>query len=349
MKILFNISHPAHAHLFKNAIRLLESKGHECLITIINKDVTINLMEKEGFQYVVVGQARGSFLGKALETIIIETRLLKIVSDFKPELLVGGVGNIYVAHVGKLSRIPSIVFDDTEHSKLELLLMLPFISTILTPDSYMINLGKKQVRYKGFHELAYLHPNRYKPNPDVLRDIGLSEDDRFIIVRFVSWEASHDVGQHGVRDKYGLVKELERYGRVLITSEGNVPPELITYQVRISPEKMHDLLNYASLYIGEGATMATEAAVLGTPSILISSLVGTMGNFIELEETYHLLFSCEDDEIALNKAKMILTNPNSKDEWLVKCKQMLNDKVDMTSLMVQCIENYPTGLKEIIG
>jgi len=32
-------------------------------------------------------------------------------------------------------------------------------------------------------------------------------------------------------------------------------------------------MNYASLYIGEGATMATESALMGIPSIYISSLL----------------------------------------------------------------------------
>lgn len=347
MKILFNIGHPAHVHLFKNAIRSLESKGHECLITVINKDVSIKLLQKEGFRYLIVGQAKRTVFGKALETLIIETRLLKIVSDFKPQLLVGGVGNIYVAHVGKLSRIPSIVFDDTEHSKLELLLMLPFVSTILTPNSYMINLGKKQVRYKGFHELAYLHPNYFKPNPAVLADIGLTENDRFIIVRFVSWQASHDVGQHGILNKIWLVKELERFGRVLITSEGKISPELSSYKVKISPDKMHDLLYYASLYIGEGATMASEAAVLGTPSVYISSLVGSMGNFLELESTFDLLYSYKSGDAALEKAREILGDPNSKKIWKEKRERLLGEKIDLTSYMVQNVEKYDRARQRI--
>ena len=40
------------------------------------------------------------------------------------------------------------------------------------------------------------------------------------------------------------------------------------------PEQIHDLLNYSSGYVGEGASMAKEAAVLGVPSVYVSALRG---------------------------------------------------------------------------
>ena len=82
-------------------------------------------------------------------------------ASFRPDLLVGGVGNVYVAHVGKLLRKPSIVFDDIEHAEIDHRLMDPFVSVICTPSCYRGDIGTKQVRYNGYHEPAYLHPNRF--------------------------------------------------------------------------------------------------------------------------------------------------------------------------------------------
>jgi predicted glycosyltransferase len=203
------------------------------------------------------------------------------------------------------------------------------------------------VRFNGFFELAYLHPEYFTPDPSVLDEIGLAPGDRYIIVRFVSWEASHDVGQHGIRDKVGLVKMLEQYGRVLITSEGALPPELKPYQIRVSPEKLHDLLYYATLYVGEGGTTAAEAAVLGTPSVYISSLVGKMGNFIDLEENYGALYSFTDESAALSKMVKLLENTVIKDNWRSKREQLLEDKIDVTSFMIWFIENYPRSFTEM--
>jgi len=281
-----------------------------------------------------------------IQQVLIEARLYRQVRDFAPDILVGGTGGVAIAHIGKLTRIPSVVFDDTEHAKIEHALMDPFVSTLCTPSCYRTDLGCRQIRYNGFHELAYLHPDYFTPGPAVLSELGLTPEDPFIVIRFVSWDASHDVGHHGVVDKAGFVRTLEPYGRILITSEGPLPHELEQYQIRIPPEKMHDLLSYAVMYIGEGATMASEAALLGTPSLLISSLVGSMGNFIELEKNYDLLYSFSDAEQALQKALEILQNPQSKRIWAEKRERLLSDKIDVTAFIVWFIEQYPQSIAE---
>lgn len=340
MRILFNMGHPGQVHLFKNAIWELEKKGHECKITIVDKEVSLKLLDAYGFEYEVVGAAKSSMFAKATELLRIESRLFKICKSFKPDVLVGGVGNAYVAHVGKLIGKPSIVFDDTEHAKLEHLLTDSFATVICTPSCFQNNLGKKQVRYNGYHELAYLHPNYFTPNPSVLSEIGLSEKDTFIILRFVSWDADHDIGQYGIQNKIEFVNELEKYGCVLITSEGKLEPELIKHKIKVSPDKLHDLLYYATLYVGEGATTAVESAILGTPSIYISSLSGEMGNFKEIEGKYGLVYCFTDSVKALEKAVSLLQNSKTKSEWCKKREQLLSDKLDVTKFVVDFIEKF---------
>jgi len=343
MRVLFNIGHPAQVHLFKNLIWELERQGHQCKITTIAKDVSLYLLDAYKFEYEVVGEGKPTLATKALELLRVESRLYRIACSFRPDLLVGGVGNVYVAHVGKLLRKPSIVFDDTEHAKIDHRLMDPFVNVICTPSCYRGDIGPKQVRYNGYHELAYLHPNRFTPDPTVLTELDLAEDDPFIIVRFVSWQASHDVGQHGIRDKVGLVKALEQYGRVLITSEGALPPELQPYQIRVSPEKLHDLLYYATLYVGEGGTTASEAATLGTHAIHISTTAKYCGIFCDLNR-YGLLWTSESDEETIQKAIELLQDPNLKNVGQYKRSCLVDEKIDVTAFMVWFIENYPESV-----
>jgi len=344
MRILFNIGHPAQVHLFKNLIWELEHRGHQCKITTIAKDISLYLLDAYGFEYEVVGEGRPTLATKAMELMRVESRLYRIARSFGPDLLVGGVGNVYVAHIGKLLRKPSIVFDDTEHAKIDHRLMDPFVNVICTPSCYRGDIGPKHVRYNGYHELAYLHPNRFTPNPAVLAELGLAEGDPFIIVRFVSWQASHDVGQHGIRDKVGLVKALEEYGRVLITSEGALPAELQEYQIRVSPEKLHDLLYYATLYVGEGGTTASEAAVLGTHAIHISTTAKYCGIFSDLNQ-YGLLWTSESDEETIQKAIELLQDPDLKIVGQHKRDRLIDQKIDVTAFMIWFIESYPESLE----
>ncbi|KAF5432073.1 hypothetical protein C5S35_17585, partial [Candidatus Methanophagaceae archaeon] len=214
---------------------------------------------------------------------------------------------------------------------------------ICTPSCFKKDLGKKQVRYNGYHELAYLHPNYFTPDPAVLDEIGLNKDDASIILRFVSWSASHDVGQHGIKNRIELVRELEKYGRVLITSEGLLDDRLEKYKIKVSPEKLHDLLFYASLYVGEGATTASECAVLGTHAIFVNTL--RLGYTDEEEEKYQLVYNFADKETmekeAFDKALELLENNDLKQEGKNKRERLLEDKIDVTAFMCEFVEHYP--------
>lgn len=348
MRLLFNIGHPAQVHLFKNLVWELSKHGHQCKITTIAKDVSLRLLDAYGFDYEVVGKQKPTLATKAAELIRVDYRLHSIARSFKPDLIIGGVGNVYVAHVGKIIDTPSIVFDDTEHAKVDHCLMDPFVSTICTPSCYRGDIGPKQIRYNGYHELAYLHPNRFTPNPATINELGLSEGDPFIVVRFVSWEASHDVGQTGIRNKDMLVKALEKHGRVIITSEGDLPLALQPYQCKLSPEKLHDLLYYAMLYVGEGATTASECAVLGTHAIYVNTL--GLGYIAEEAEKYNLVsdFSSRPctDETVLAEVDRLLGNSNLWEEGKKKVKQLLQEKTDVTAFMIWLIENYPDSVNK---
>lgn len=338
------MGHPAHVHFFKNTIRCLEQKGHHILVTARDKEVTLALLKAYGIEHIVLssmGHSKGDLFK---EFIIRDYKLFRIAKNFNPDILMG-ILNPTVAHVARLLRKSSIIFNDTEHAALAQKITYPFTDVVCTPSCFKRDIGKKQIRYNGYHELAYLHPNYFTPDPDVLNEFGLNKGDPFIILRFVSWGASHDVGHHGIQNKMEFVKKLEKYGRVLITSEGELDDALKKNRIKVSPEKLHDLLYYASLYVGDGGTTAVESAILGIPSIYVSSLAGTMGNFTELEEKYGLLFNYNDSNKALNKAVELIQDPSIKEEWNKKREKLLRDKIDVTKFMVRYIENYSDNME----
>ena len=117
-------------------------------------------------------------------------------------------------------------------------------------------------RLDTYKELFYLHPSVFTPDKQVLRDCGFNPDEKYILVRFVAWNASHDIGKHGLDDegKIRLVKRLERYGRVYVSAEGDVPEELRPRLLKTPYELIHHVLAFAQLVFSEGATMASEAA-----------------------------------------------------------------------------------------
>jgi hypothetical protein len=147
--------------------------------------------------------------------------------------------------------------------------------------------------------------------------------------------------------KNKAVKELSKYAKVFISSEGELPDDLKKYQIKIPPEKMHDALTFATLLYGESSTMASECACLGTPAIFHDNK--GRGYTDEEGEKYGLVFnyseSIEDQNKSLKKAIELLNATNLKQEFQTRRKKMLADKIDVTAFMVWFIENYPESAK----
>jgi predicted glycosyltransferase len=335
MRVLIDINHPGHVHLFKNLYFELKKRNVFVLVTATHKDVATLLLQKYDIPFIDLGTYGKSKISKILQLPIKSLQLSYITWKHKIDCLFGV--SFRVAHAGFLTKRKSFVFDDTEHAKQEILLYKYFATRILTPDCFERDLGKKHIKYNGYHELAYLHPDRFKPNLETLKELNLKENDVFFVLRFVSWEASHDIGQSGIsiEIKQKLISMLEKRGRVLISSEGKLSHEFEKYRINICPTKMHDLLYYSSLFIGEGATMASECAVLGTPCIYVNSLdAGTLKNQVK----YGLLDSLRTDENLISLVQIKLNNlTNEKKKCRANSKKMLNRKIDVTKFILELI------------
>jgi uncharacterized protein len=195
--------------------------------------------------------------------------------------------------VGRITGCPSFVFNEDDAGVVPLFAKVayPACSYIVTPECLKHeNYGKKHLIYPGFHELAYLHPDHFTPDISVPRSIGLEPDKPYFILRFVALRAHHDTDAKGmplnIAEK--LVQILSEKGRVLITSEDKLQDQFKEYQFPIGPEKLHDVLAFASMYIGDSQTMAAEAAVLGVPSMRCNTFVNKISYLEELEKNYGL-------------------------------------------------------------
>lgn len=346
MKIFVDIGHPAHVHYLKNTIRILQSKGHSFIITARDKEVTFRLLESLGLEYYNRGSGASGLFNNFLYLVKTDWQLLKLARKHQPDLFFSPA-SAYIAQVSKLMNKPYIGFDDTEHASLNQKLYLPFSDVILTPDCFNKSLGKKQIRFKSYLELSYLYPKYFKPDPDIRQKLGIPVTEKLALVRFVSWEAFHDRNQSGLtmEFKIKLIKELSRYCRVIISSESELPVSLKEFGFRFPPEKLHDLIFTCDIYIGEGATTASEAAILGTPAIYVNNLA--VGYCTEQEKIYQLVYNFRNTNGLLQKALELIQNNNIKKEAELKSSRLISDHIDLTAFFVWLIENYPFSIKII--
>jgi hypothetical protein len=350
MKYIIEIGHPAHVHHFKYLYWELKQRGHDVLIIARDKECVVELLKSYRMNFSLLGKTSGNLLKKIISIFSCDFKLLRISKKYKPDIFISRVSPAS-SHVSYLMKKPHICFADTETSRGFDWIATPFVDVFLTSISYKRNHGKKQIRYSGYHELAYLHPNRYTPNPEIYRRLHLSYGEKYAIIRFVSWSAHHDIGQKGftIANKIRLVKELRKYLDVYISSEGDLPEELFQHRINIEPHYMHDSLYYAHLFIGESGTMASECAVLGTPAIFINN---NRYGCIDDQASYGLLYQfgeSEQDQIKAIKKAVELAKEDNKKFYSERRDRMLKEKIDVTSFMVWFVENFPESKKEMTG
>jgi predicted glycosyltransferase len=346
MKILIDIGHPAHVHLFKNFAWQMEKNGHEILFTVRDKEYEIYLLQNYGFKYRSFGKHYGSKLGKIWGLFKFNLTMFNTVLKYKTDILMGH-GSIYAAHVSWFMNKRSILLEDTGNME-QVVLYKPFTDVILTPDVLQVNLGPKQIKYTGYHEFAYLLPKYFKPDPSVYTDLGIDREQSFILLRFVAWKASHDQGLAGIslENKIKAVNEFSKYGKVFISSEAKLPKVLEKYRLKTPPEKMHSVLYYADLVYGESTTIASECALLGTPAVFVNNV---KAGVLRDQQQYGLIFQFDESaagqENSLAKAIEILKTPELKEEWRLRCQRLLADKIDLTGFMIWFIEKYPESFE----
>ena len=221
----------------------------------------------------------------------------------------------------------------------------PWATRICTPEAFKKTLPRAQFRYAGLHELAYLHPRIFVPDPAIRAEMGLRPDEPFAILRLVSWKAAHDRGHRGLSadDCARAAQALSAHGRVFVSAEGAAPPGLRVDVLPVGVHRIHHALALARVYLGEGATMATEAGLLGTPSVYASTLVGTMGNF-DLLASEDLVRSFRDGSRAVEEAARLMADEGARAAWAARAAAFAARQSDMTELICgQLLELGQTG------
>lgn len=340
MNVLIDINHPAHVHLFKHTIWELQEHGHEVTVTSREKEITTDLLDYYDTDHIALSSVGDSLFGLATEFVAKEVALFSQARVVDPDVYIGC--NPAISHVSALLGGRCIMLHDSEPTPVREYLFRPFADHILTPAGFDDDLGDKQIRYPGYHELAYLHPDRFDPDPDRLREHDVDPDEEFYVLRFIAWGAHHDAGQSGLsfEAQRELVSILEESGTVYITTEDDLPAEFEEYKLPVPPHLIHDLLYCADMYVGDSQTMATEAAVLGTPAIRSNSFAGEndMSNFLELEEEYELLYSTPQEEAALQRVRELFREPDLNEMWNQRRQRLLREKRDVTNVIVETIE-----------
>ncbi|XVH33561.1 DUF354 domain-containing protein (plasmid) [Haloferacaceae archaeon DSL9] len=347
MKVLITMQHPAHVHFYKHVIAQLETRGHDIHVFVRDKGIIKELLESYEIPYTPLVTARNGRFGVVRAQLRYEYELWRRARRLDPDVMTA-IGGIAVSHVSKLIGSTSVVFTDSgDHVPLNRL-GTTFADVVCTPKGIDADYGPQQLRYDGYHELAYLHPKRFEPDESVLLRQGIDPNETYALLRFGALGAHHDHGWGGISDsgKRDLVERLSNYGGVFIANESELPPAFEAYRLPVAPADVHHLLYYANLYVGDSQTMATEAALLGTPTIRSNSFAGDdddMSNFVELEHEYDLMFSTTDERAAIERAEEWIADPDVASSWKAKRRRLFDEKIEVTDFVTDLLVHVGSG------
>jgi uncharacterized protein len=345
MKIFIDIGHPAHVHYFRNFIRLMQERGHEFFVSARNRSIIHYLLDYYSIPFYNRGKGKNGIAGKLFYMFFADYKLLIQALKFKPDIYVS-FASPYAAQVAWLTGKPHLALDDTEHAKFGQFFYKPFSTVFLNPYCFKKDFGPKQVKFKSFTELFYLHPKYYSADRDVLSSLNIDKDDRYVLLRFVSWKANHDIGQTGLdlETKRKLLDLLLVHKvKVFVSNESEeIDLQFRPYLLRIKPELIHDVLAFSELIISESGTMTSEAAILGTSVVYVNSL--PLMGYLKEELDAGLIYHYKSSDNVLNKVEELLADSELKANGKVKSQALLKSVIDPTSFLIWFVENYPESI-----
>lgn len=335
MNILVDVGHPAHVHLFKNVIEDLKGEGWHVYVVSRDKDITLALLDRLGIEHQCISRQKRGLIAMFFELLLRTWRIYLMHRKVRFDYAIGTSASIGL--LSFFSRVKSVNFceDDDRTVFLYALISYPFSTLVVNPSCIISSYWKKKRKlHNSLHELAYLHPENFKPDVNILEKYGLKPYG-YIIWRKSSLEAHHDYGAQGVEDSF--LDELKgKYSEYHFLTSHEAKRK---HQFEV--DEMHHILAFARLLVSDSQSMTIEAAVLGIPSVRISSFVGKTSCIEMLEETYHLTYGYRPEEIDSAKSKIeeLLQESNWLEKWKGKKNNLLVHMPRFDRWIVELLKN----------
>jgi predicted glycosyltransferase len=285
-----------------------------------------------------------------------QAAVLGAIRSFEPTLVASLMGSY--TQTARLFGVPNVIFTDSEFQAFNHRIAHPFATRIYTPRCFWKQLGPKQRRYDGYHELAFLHPRRFSPRKEVLERLTVNRraagsngaasssggpshgapespaPGQYVVVRTSAWNTLHDIGESGLGSSFDVLMSAlcERHSVYIVPEGGQLDPRWARYRLDVPPHEFHDVLAFARLVITEGASTASEAACLGVPAVYVNTT--RRGYLEDQERRYGLVYNFTEPELALRKVQHLLAEPPVAEALRAARERLIADHVDVTDYVV---------------
>jgi uncharacterized protein len=345
MRILFYFVHPAKYHLFRIVINEL-MKNSSVDIVINSKDVLEELIKNEGWEYTNIFpkgrniSSKPSIIKSGFKFILTVLLLEKFLFRHKKY-------NVFVTDDtlvvnGWWRRIPTYIFNDNDIETIRInKILFYFAYKIISPA--VTNLGPfetKKISFSGNKALAHLHPDYFKPRSEILDKYNLLVNN-FCIIRVSKINATHDIGNKGISDDDldDLIGNCNKFCRVIISSERKINEKYKDFVFKGNPSDLTHLMYYAMIVVTDSATMASEAALMGTPNVLINKVGKKCSVNKDLVDN-GLQYNFDSYKESSDIIQKILEDSNLRISLKEKAKLYLDKCDDLNQFLLKTISNH---------
>ena len=287
MKVLLDVSHPAHVHFFKPIGRELIERGHGVLLALRAKDNAAVLAAASGLPLASPPANRwsghrpgGGLVQRGMELGARVRWLRSVIREEDVNLLM--TRNPSGVLAGRAVGIPTIFdSDDGASAKLHFALGKPFATIVTTPELLGADLGSRHRKYHGLKSSVFLSPQRFTVDQAVREHYGVDSRVPLFTARFSANDSSHDRNVRSMPEQFvaAIREALESKGALVLSIEGqgtvlSLPrvDGISRTIVTVEPSDFLHLLGNSELFVGDTGSVAMEAVALGVPALSISDL-----------------------------------------------------------------------------
>jgi uncharacterized protein len=331
-KVWIDIDNSPHVPFFLPIIEELEKQNIELVLTARNIYQVCELLDFFHLPCQVIGKHYGKnkFM-KVFGTLLRTLQLAPIALRMRPHVAISHGSRAQVL-ICKALGIPTIVMHDYEHStKTGFLepdwLLMPDV----IPEGAMSRHSDTVLRYPGLKEDVYVP--RFRPDPTILNQLGISQDELVMTVRPPATEAHYHNPESEVlfAETMRLLSSNPRVRAVALPRNARQGDQLradwsdlISSGQMLVPSTPVDGLNliwFSDLVVSGGGTMNREAAALGVPVYSIfRGKIGAVDRY--LADTGRLTMVESTDDVR-TKIKLVRwdrpSEPMDRDRPVLQC------------------------------
>ena len=323
MKIWYDACTGKHMRYGITIARHMRKLGYDFILTTRKHPDTLPLAKLYGENPIVVGKyAPASKLSRLRESSRRILSFCRLFENEKPDLAMMHV-SIECARTAFGLGIPLIATFDTPHAEAQCRLTVPLTNVLITPKaipkSTILQYGAKRIiSYEGVDEVAWI--KNFKP----LMKFDFKKP--FIVVRQAETKAAYAAGIKDITEK--IARKLTKLGKVIFlpryerkSRKGLVVPKSYIDSASLAVQ--------ADLVVGVGGTISREAALAGTPSIVIKLFEEMYVNKYLAKKGFPLFIV--EPELVMKYAKKYLGK-----KWNVKnLLKKLENPVDVVKRVVK--------------